>query len=110
VSGTVSTESEWLSGLATAKMQIGCAMDEWVTTITFVDDSGILREVGAIYAEKPRWKARSPARPLDLLGEVIAVCSRCGQRFAATDDATAEENRDLHFNGDSDVPSICAPG
>ena len=83
-------------------------MGEWVTTITFTDASGTLREVGAVYAEKPRWKAGSAARPLDVLGEPEAVCARCGQRFAATDDATAEMNRDLHVNGDKDLPSICA--
>jgi hypothetical protein len=79
---------------------------EWVTTVTFSDEAGHLYESGAVYAQKPYWKAGSASRVLRS-GEPEAVCSRCGQRFAHTDDATAEENRDLHFNGDEDIPSIC---
>ena len=74
---------------------------EWVALLTFSDEDG-----GGVYPDEPQRKAAIGAR--ELAGrEHIVVCPRCGYRFAATEDSTAESNRDLHFDGDEDIPSIC---
>jgi hypothetical protein len=66
-----------------------------------------LREAGGIY---PTTFKRTPPDFRELApGEPIAACPRCGWRFAATEDGTAETHRDLHFHGDEECPSICAP-
>ncbi len=79
---------------------------EWVAIQTFVDEvGGVFYEEGGVYDHKPRLTADG-ARELTL-GEPTVVCPRCGQRFAATEDGTAESHRDLHFDGDEDSPSIC---
>ena len=63
-------------------------------------------EGGGIYDHQPHCKEGGGGREF-VAGEPTAVCPRCGQRFAASDDDTAEGNRDLHFDGDQDIPSIC---
>jgi hypothetical protein len=83
---------------------------EWVALLTFVDeDHGKFYEEGGIYSQRrmPPCKFTRGGRRLTQ-GEHEATCPRCGHRFAATDDGTAESHRDLHFNGDEDIPSICA--
>jgi hypothetical protein len=77
---------------------------EWVAegTILAHGRNRQLVESGGIYPDT----LRDVGRRLQA-GEHEAVCPRCGQRFAATDISTAEENRDLHFNGDENIPSIC---
>jgi hypothetical protein len=83
------------------------ANKEWVALFTFENDAGIFYEEGGVYSHEPQPKGMTGARVL-AVGEHEASCSRCGQRFAATDEGTAEEHRDLHFNGDDEIPSICA--
>ena len=63
-------------------------------------------EAGGVYDHEPYCKHMTGARELTP-GEHIATCPRCGHRFAATNDGTAESHRDLHFDGDEDIPSIC---
>lgn len=80
---------------------------EWVATETFVDEcAGMFYEAGGVYDHEPQNKAWRAARELGV-GEHQAICPRCDMRFVATDDQTAEQNRDLHFDGDDDCPSIC---
>jgi hypothetical protein len=80
---------------------------EWVAVTTFVDEyRGMFYEEGGIYDHKPRCKFTAGRRLLDP-NESTAVCPRCGQRFAVTEESSAETNRDLHFDGDEDIPSIC---
>jgi hypothetical protein len=78
---------------------------EWVALETFTKGDTFY-ESGGIYAHKGHVRYMNSGRPYEP-GEHIAECPRCGQRFAATDDGTAESHRDLHFHGDDDVPSIC---
>jgi hypothetical protein len=80
---------------------------EWVALLTFSPDNGMFYEAGGVYEHEPI--GRTPGRPSRLLrpGEHVVSCPRCGQRFAATDDDTAESNRDLHFDGDEDIPAVC---
>lgn len=84
---------------------------EWVALLTCVassdDPHAMMWETGGIYPDsnKPRNSAIKAAREFHA-GEHVAVCPRCGQRFAATDEGTAESHRDLHFDGD-EIPSIC---
>ena len=82
-----------------------------VATATFTVDyarSSRFYEAGAIYDHEPQVSWGDGARPLEA-GEHVVACARCGQQFAGTDDGTAESWRDLHFVGDEDIPSICAP-
>jgi hypothetical protein len=80
---------------------------EWVALLSFVDESaGMFYEDGGVYDHEPRSKAHRDGRRLEP-GEHLAACPRCGHRFAQTEDGTAEEHRDLHFNGDDAIPSIC---
>jgi hypothetical protein len=80
---------------------------EWVATGTFISSSdGTMWEEGGIYPGSDRPVEDSRLRPFEA-SEHVAACPRCGQRFAATDDGTAESHRDLHFDGDEDIPSIC---
>ena len=67
---------------------------------------GVFFEEGGIYAHEPSASWGTLAREL-VPGEHEAACIRCGQRFANSDESTAEANRDLHFYGDADCPSIC---
>jgi hypothetical protein len=79
---------------------------QWVATETFVNEErGMFYEEGGIYAHRPENKAFRAARRLEP-DEPEAVCARCGQRFVATVQ-TPEANRDLHYYGDEDCPSIC---
>jgi hypothetical protein len=78
---------------------------EWVALETFTHGDRFY-EAGGIYDHNRRVTYMNAGRPYEP-GEHIAVCPRCGQRFAATEDGTAESHRDLHFDGDEDVPSIC---
>jgi len=78
--------------------------ERYVATTTFRDeDSGILYEEGGVYDRKPRGNQTRAFDPC----EHVALCPRCGQRFAATEGGTAEDYRDFHVDGDEDVPSIC---
>ena len=80
----------------------------WVALSTFVDESaGKFYEASGVYAQRLRQSARHVGRPLDP-AEDVATCPRCGHRFASTDEDSAEEHPNLHFNGDDDIPSICA--
>lgn len=80
---------------------------EYVALTTWVDeDAEMFYEAGGIYDHEPHNKAFNAARLLTP-SEAQAVCPRCGQRFAATEDGTAESHRDLHFDGDADIPSVC---
>jgi hypothetical protein len=82
---------------------------EWVALFTCVASSNdMMWEEGGVYPDtnRPRNSAVEAARPLKD-GEHVAVCPRCGQRLAATENSTAEANRDLHFDGDEDIPSVC---
>ena len=80
---------------------------EWVALTTFTDeDAGMFYETGGVYAHKPKSKAIEGSREL-VPGEFLASCPRCGQRFATVEEGTAEENRNLHFDGDADIPSVC---
>jgi hypothetical protein len=81
--------------------------NEWVALETCAPEDKFY-EAGGVYGEEPRASHTTIARRLEPR-EHIAVCPRCGQRFAATEDGTAEAHRDLHLNGDKDVPSICDP-
>jgi hypothetical protein len=79
----------------------------WVALMTFVDDyADAFYEAGGVYDHHPQCRFTEGARPL-LPNERLVQCPRCGQQFADVDDGTAEENRDLHFDGDADIPSIC---
>jgi hypothetical protein len=85
-------------------------MQEWVATFTFTEETRAgdrLIEAGGVYTLKPSCKWTEGARRL-VDRERVVSCPRCGQRFAETQEGTAEENRDLHFDGDADIPSICA--
>jgi hypothetical protein len=85
------------------------ANKEWVALSTFSDeDRGMFYETGGIYSHEPYCRGMAGAREL-VPGEYEVACPRCGQRFATVDEGAAEGNRDLHFNGDEDIPSICAP-
>ena len=80
----------------------------WVALSTFVDESaGKFYEAGGVSDQRLRHSARHVGCALDP-AENVATCPRCGHQFASTDEGTAEEHRDLHFNGDDDIPSICA--
>jgi hypothetical protein len=79
---------------------------EWVALMTFAPDD-MFYETGGIYDHEPRCSYTKGGRPLET-AEHVAECPRCGHRFAATEDGTAESHRDLHFDGDEDIPSICA--
>jgi hypothetical protein len=86
---------------------------EWVALLTCVSSSdpdvnAMMWEEGGIYPDsnRPRNSAMEAAREFQA-GEHVAACPRCGQRFAATPEGTAESHRDLHFDGDEDIPSIC---
>ena len=82
-------------------------MTEWVAVATFFDEQAWrLRENGAIYSDKPDCNGMEGSRILKA-DEHEVVCPRCGQRFVSEEKSTAEENRDLHFDGDDDIPSIC---
>jgi hypothetical protein len=85
---------------------------EWVALETFARWEGtpedMLYEAGGIYDRKPLCKWDRPYRKLEP-SEQEAICSRCGMRFVACKDGgSAEANRDFHFYGDADCPSICA--
>ena len=93
--------------ITTTRARSARTRTEWVALETWVDESApMFYEAGGIYLSRPRCKWTSGARRLDP-AEHVASCPRCGQRFAATDDDTAEANRNLHFEGDEDCPSIC---
>jgi hypothetical protein len=77
--------------------------DEWIALETFSPDE-MFYEAGGVYSHRPI--GHGSTRRLEP-GEHVALCPRCGQRFAVTDDGTAESHRDLHFDGDRDIPSIC---
>lgn len=82
-------------------------MAEWVAIMTFVDEhAGMFYEEGGVYDHEPHLSWTEGARRL-VNGEHEASCPRCGQRFAGTDTGTAESHRNLHFDGDEDIPSIC---
>jgi hypothetical protein len=84
---------------------------EYVALGTFSSpmDDGRLYEAGGVYDHDVQSARCCGMRPLEP-GEHIVSCPRCGQRFAYCDDeGTAEDCCDLHFNGDDDIPSICAP-
>ena len=84
---------------------------EYVALQTFSNDEdesapGLI-EAGGVYPRMyyarvvgKAWRALQP-------GEHVALCPRCGHRFAETGYGTAEAHRDLHFDGDEDIPSIC---
>lgn len=77
---------------------------DWVSLET-CGEGDSFREEGGIYAGPPK---RNPGhRTLDA-SERQAACPRCGRRFAASEEMSAEECRDLHYHGDEDLPSICA--
>jgi hypothetical protein len=90
---------------------------EWVPDITWTPDDRCpdlaakyaLIEAGGIYPEKaviyPPGMGRSGR--LFVTGEHEVACPNCGRRFAKTGDASAAANRDMHFDGDEDLPSIC---
>ena len=88
--------------------------DEWVALQTFGNDEdedapGLI-EAGGIYPARPQMNyARVSGRAFREMvpNERVVLCPRCGQRFAATEDGTAESHRDLHFDGDDACPSIC---
>ena len=82
-------------------------MNEWVALTTFEnEDVGMLYEAGGVYHHEPRLSWTQGARP-SAPDEHVALCPRCGHRFAATEQGTAESHRDLHFDGDEEIPSIC---
>jgi len=81
--------------------------DKWVALQTFSPDE-MFYEAGGVYDHKPsESRVCGPAVRRLEVGEHIALCPRCGQRFAATENGSAESHRDLHFDGDEDIPSIC---
>ena len=89
-------------------------MSEWVALRTFAnDDDGAvpeLIEAGGVYSRAPQINYARVAGEAgrDLVdGEHVVECPRCGQRFADTEEDTAESHRNLHFDGDEDAPSIC---
>ena len=63
-------------------------------------------EEGGVYDDEPCCSAELGGRRLGV-NERTVECPRCGHRFVATENNTAEANRDLHFDGDEDIPSIC---
>lgn len=80
---------------------------EYVAIMTFSDEyGGMFYEAGGVYDHKPYCKGQTGDREF-VPGEHLALCPRCGAKFAGTDDGTAESHRDLHFDGDEDIPSIC---
>lgn len=81
------------------------ATSEWVALETCAPGE-MFYEAGGVYTHEPQASHGRIARPLDA-DEHVALCPRCGHRFAATEDGTAESHRDLHFDGDEDIPSIC---
>lgn len=80
-------------------------MAEWVALDTFAPEP-MFYEAGGVYDHKPYTGRGGDVREF-VPGEYVVTCPRCGQRFAATEDGTAESHRDLHFDGDEDCPSIC---
>jgi hypothetical protein len=84
---------------------------DYVATLTFSGGANDEKfyEAGAVYDHKPPCKFTNAGRLL-VPDEHVVACPRCGQRFAATADSTAEDCRDLHFHGDEEIPSICAKG
>jgi hypothetical protein len=94
--------------LSAAQQEWRERMREWVALMTW-ETEGIFYEAGGVYPSRPICHWTDTARELQP-GEGVAVCPRCGQRFAAVDDEaeTAEACRNLHFDGDEDIPSICA--
>jgi len=77
----------------------------WVALVTFNDEMGF-REAGGVYPHAFISRDGYHFRELKP-DEPVALCPRCNQRFAATEYWTAEANRDRHFNGDEEIPSIC---
>ena len=82
-------------------------MADWVATNTWVGSKGVFYEAGGIYDHVPSNSAFEAARPL-AAREPEAACPRCGQRFAGTDEGTAQSHRDRHVDGDQGCRSICA--
>jgi hypothetical protein len=78
----------------------------WIALDTFEGRDGTFYEAGGIYDHEPQCSYGESARPFDPT-EHVAACPRCGQLFVATPAGTAEDHRDLHFDGDADIPSIC---
>lgn len=78
---------------------------EWVASGTY-SRGEMFYEVGGVYGHRPLVSWGTTSRPF-VPGEPVALCPRCGQRFAATEGGTAESHRDLHFDGDDVTPSIC---
>lgn len=87
-------------------------MPDYVALQSFVDDvAAKFYEEGGVYPEAPpSWRliGLGDAIRLRQANDHVASCPRCGHLFAASGDGTAESNRDLHFDGDEDSPSICA--
>jgi hypothetical protein len=85
------------------------ANKEWVALETFSawGEGELLYEEGGVYSHEPMGNTgRRSSRELTP-GEHEAICPRCNQRFASTVEGTAKTHRDLHFDGDEDIPSIC---
>lgn len=55
---------------------------EWVAIMTFEDGAGMFYEAGGVYTNEPRREGMVGARE-QATGGHVAVCPRCGQRFAA---------------------------
>ena len=79
--------------------------NEWVALTTCVEEaSGVFHETGTIHMWEP-WGDPTRHRLL-VPGEPEAICLRCGDRFAATDDRTADANRDQHLTN-RDPRAMC---
>ena len=80
---------------------------EWVALLTMTEKDGDgFWEAGGIYASEPVCQWTEGSREFQP-GEHVVECPRCGQRFAESDGSSAEKNRDLHFYGNEEIPSIC---
>ena len=80
---------------------------EWVSLETCAEQDGDgFWEAGGIYAAEDVRHYTRRSRELEP-GEHVVACPRCGQRFAAAEESTAEACRDRHFDGDEDMPSVC---
>jgi hypothetical protein len=88
---------------------------EWVALTSFANEDDNERpfmphliEEGGVYPREAReTRVGGPRFRPCLPDEPTVACARCGRRFVATEGSTAAQNRDLHMNGDEDIPSIC---
>jgi hypothetical protein len=84
----------------------------WAPHYTFNDNTGRLREVGAVYADKVDRNVAHDGLEFLIVDagapDGAVLCPRCGQMFVAVADFSAEHCRDVHYYGQCpDILPVC---